>query len=83
VGRIVAKAGSLDPHGEQHSHRVRVARPAPGRECRLRSGDCFRESQLPRHGHAELDEVAIKYANATSFRTNCTYAPMLMTIAVE
>jgi TPR repeat protein len=34
-------------------------------------------------GFAELDEVAIKYASATSFRTNCTNAPIPMTIAVE
>jgi len=34
-------------------------------------------------GFTELDEVATKYASATSFRTNCTNAPMSMTIAVE
>jgi TPR repeat protein len=34
-------------------------------------------------GFSEPDEVAIKYASATSFRTNCTNAPMPMTIAVE
>jgi TonB family protein len=34
-------------------------------------------------GFAELDEVAVKYAHATAFRTNCTDAAMPMTIAVE
>jgi TonB family protein len=34
-------------------------------------------------GFAELDEVAVKYARATSFRTNCTNAAIPMTIAVE
>jgi outer membrane biosynthesis protein TonB len=34
-------------------------------------------------GFAELDEVAIEYASATSFRTNCTNAPIPMTIAVD
>lgn len=34
-------------------------------------------------GFTELDEVAIKYASAASFRTNCTNAPMSMAIAVE
>jgi TPR repeat protein len=34
-------------------------------------------------GFAELDEVAMKYASATSFQTNCKSAPMPMTIAVE
>lgn len=34
-------------------------------------------------GFAELDEVAIKFASATTFRTNCTNAPQPLTIAVE
>jgi TPR repeat protein len=34
-------------------------------------------------GFAELDEVGVKYARATSFRTNCVNAPMPLAIAVE
>lgn len=34
-------------------------------------------------GFAELDDVAVKFASATSFRTNCTNVPHSMTIAVE
>ena len=34
-------------------------------------------------GFAELDEVASKYASATSVRTNCTDAVIPMTIAAE
>ena len=34
-------------------------------------------------GFAELDQVAVKFASATTFRTNCTNVPHPLTIAVE
>ena len=34
-------------------------------------------------GFAELDEVAIKYAKAASFQTNCVHSPFAMAVGVE